>query len=69
MNDRVKDFFDMHTSFGLLGVGGFFATITFNEFVSGIIGILTICLLASKLYLLWFPRNGDKAEQVKDDEI
>lgn len=62
MSDRMKEFLDPHSTAGLFGVGGYFAAIGIDLALSRFIGVLTIVLLMSKLWVMWFGKKKDSDE-------
>jgi hypothetical protein len=61
MKHDLEKFFDIQTTGSLLGTTGYFAAITVDLMLSRVIGLLTIFLLLSKLYDIWF-RKAKKSE-------
>ncbi len=61
MKQHLEKFFDIQTTGSLLGTTGYFAVITVDLMLSRVIGLLTICLLLSKLYDIWF-RKAKKSD-------
>lgn len=63
MSERMKEIFDPHSTAGLFGVGGYFAAMGFDLALSRFIGVLTIVLLMSKLWVMWFGKNKKENDE------